>query len=68
MGDHLNSATHQGGDQKNFTHTVGGSLKNCKTFQRPSLPVKNDTSLMLNIPVLHGLLRVNSNAKKHAQS
>ena len=29
-GDHLNSAIHQG-DQKNFTHTVGGSLKIYKT-------------------------------------
>ena len=31
-GDHLNSAMHQG-DQKNFTHTVGGSLKIYKTWK-----------------------------------
>ena len=45
-GDHLNSAIPQG-DQKNFTHTVGGITKNSqnlKNFQRP-LPIKNDTSL-----------------------
>ena len=29
-GDHLNSTIHQG-DQKIFTHTVGGSLKIYKT-------------------------------------
>ena len=36
-GDHLNSAIHQG-DQKNFTHTVGGitkNLQNLKNFHRP---------------------------------
>ena len=44
--DHLNSAIHQG-DQKNFTHTVGGitkNLQNLKNFQTPPLPVTNDTS------------------------
>ena len=48
-GDHLNSAIPQG-DQKNFTHTVGGITKNSqnlKNFQRPPLPIKNDTSLTL---------------------
>ena len=30
VGDHLNSAIHQG-DQKNFAYTVGGSLKIYKT-------------------------------------
>ena len=44
-GDHLNSAIHQG-DQKNFTHTVGGSLK---IFKAPPPPGKNDTFLSRNL-------------------
>ena len=48
-GDQLNSGIHQG-DQKKFTHTVGGSLKIYKKLEKFSnapLPVKNDTSLNL---------------------
>ena len=43
----MNSAIHQG-DQKNFTHTVGGITKNLQNLKisKAPLPVKNDTSLM----------------------
>ena len=51
-GDHLNFATPQG-DQKNFTHTAGGSLKitELEKFPKASpLLVKNDTSLARRYP------------------
>ena len=49
MGGSLEFCNTSGGDQKNFTHTVGGitkNLQNLKNFQSPPpLLVKNDTSL-----------------------
>ena len=46
-GGSLKFCNTSGGDQKNFTHTVGGSLKIHKTWKisKGPLPIKNDTSL-----------------------
>ena len=46
-GDHLNSAVPQGGSEKfhSYSRGITKNLQNLKNFQRPPLPIKNDTSL-----------------------
>ena len=46
-GDHLNSGIHQGESEKFYSYGRGitKNFQNLKNFQKPPLPVKNDTSL-----------------------